>query len=181
MTPPDTLDLRSYVRTIADYPKPGIQFRDITTLLGSARAFRRAVDELVQPWAGSKIDKVAGVEARGFIIGGAIAHQVSAGFVPIRQKGKLPYETVRVAYSLEYGIDEMEMHKDGVAPGERVILVDDLIATGGTAEGAVKLLRNIGAEVLAACFIVDLPDLGGAEKIRKLGVPVRTLMAFEGH
>jgi adenine phosphoribosyltransferase len=181
MTPPDALDLSSYVRTIPDYPKKGVLFRDITTLLGSARAFRRAVDELVQPWAGSKIDKVAGIEARGFIIGGAIAHQVSAGFVPIRKKGKLPHETVRVAYSLEYGIDEMEMHKDGVAPGERVILVDDLIATGGTAEGAVKLLRNIGADVLAACFIVDLPDLGGAEKIRKLGVPVRTLMAFEGH
>jgi adenine phosphoribosyltransferase len=181
MTPSEPLDLRSYIRTIPNYPKPGIQFRDITTLLGSARAFRRAVDELVQPWAGSKIDKVAGIEARGFIIGGAIAHQVSAGFVPIRKKGKLPHDTVRVAYSLEYGIDEMEMHKDGVAPGERVILVDDLIATGGTAEGAVKLLRNIGADVLAACFIVDLPDLGGAEKIRKLGVPVRTLVKFEGH
>ena len=134
-----------------------------------------------EPWAGSKIDKVAGIEARGFIIGGAVAHQVSAGFVPIRKKGKLPYDTVRVAYSLEYGIDEMEMHKDGVARGERVILVDDLIATGGTAEGAVKLLRNIGAEVLAACFIVDLPDLGGADKIRKLGVPVRTLVGFSGH
>jgi adenine phosphoribosyltransferase len=178
---PEPLDLRSYVRTIPDYPRKGIQFRDITTLLGSARAFRRAVDELVQPWAGSKIDKVAGIEARGFIVGGAVAHQVSAGFVPIRKKGKLPHDTVRVAYSLEYGIDEMEMHRDGVAAGERVIIVDDLIATGGTAEGAVKLLRNIGAEVLAACFIVDLPDLGGAEKIRQLGVPVRTLIAFEGH
>jgi adenine phosphoribosyltransferase len=181
MTQLEPQDLRSYIRTIPDYPKPGIQFRDITTLLGSARAFRRAVDELVNPWAGSKIDKVAGIEARGFIIGGAVAHQVSAGFVPIRKKGKLPYETVRVAYSLEYGIDEMEMHKDGVGHGERVILVDDLVATGGTAEGAVKLLRNIGAEVLAACFIIDLPDLGGAEKIRNLGVPVRTLMTFEGH
>ncbi len=181
MTPSDTLDLRSTIRTIPDYPKPGIQFRDITTLLGNARAFRRAVDELVQPWAGSKIDKVAGIEARGFIIGGAIAHQVSAGFVPIRKKGKLPHDTVRIAYSLEYGIDEMEMHKDGVSKGERVILVDDLIATGGTAEGAVKLLQQRGAEVLAAVFIIDLPDLGGAAKIRKLGVPVRTLVQFEGH
>jgi adenine phosphoribosyltransferase len=181
MNPSDALDLRAAIRTIADYPKPGIMFRDITTLLGNARAFRRTVDELVNPWAGSKIDKVAGIEARGFIIGGAVAHQVSAGFVPIRKKGKLPYETVRVAYSLEYGIDEMEMHKDAVTKGERVILVDDLIATGGTAEGAVKLLRNMGAEVLAACFIVDLPELGGAAKLRALNVPVRTLVSFEGH
>jgi adenine phosphoribosyltransferase len=181
MNPPDALDLRASIRTIPDYPKPGIQFRDITTLLGNARAFRRAVDDLVNPWAGSKIDKVAGIEARGFILGGAVAHQVSAGFVPIRKKGKLPYETVRIAYSLEYGIDEMEMHSDAVRKGERVILVDDLIATGGTAEGAVKLLRNMGAEVLAACFIVDLPELGGAAKLRALGVPVRTLVSFEGH
>jgi len=175
------LDLKSSIRTIVDYPKPGIMFRDITTLLADARAFRRAVDELVQPWAGSKIDKVAGIEARGFILGGAIAHQVSAGFVPIRKKGKLPHNTVRIAYSLEYGIDEMEMHVDAIHPGERVILVDDLIATGGTAEGAVKLLRQIGANVVAACFIVDLPDLGGADKLRAMDVPVRTLMAFEGH
>ncbi len=174
-------DLRSAIRTIPDYPKPGIMFRDITTLLGNARAFRRAVDELVQPWAGSKIDKVAGIEARGFIIGGAVAHQVSAGFVPIRKKGKLPHKRVSIAYSLEYGLDEMEMHEDAVGKGERVVLVDDLIATGGTAEAAVKLLHKLGAEVLAACFIVDLPDLGGAEKLRKLNVPVRTLIAFEGH
>jgi adenine phosphoribosyltransferase len=174
-------DLRAAIRTIPDYPKPGILFRDITTLLGNARAFRRTVDELVQPWAGGKIDKVAGIEARGFILGGAVAHQVSAGFVPIRKKGKLPFKRVSIAYSLEYGIDEMEIHEDAVLAGDRVILVDDLIATGGTAEGAVKLLKQIGANVLAACFIVDLPDLGGAEKIRKLGVPVRTLVAFEGH
>src|SRR6187549_4270079 len=174
-------DLKSSIRTIADYPKPGIQFRDITTLLGDARAFRRAVDELVQPWAGMKIDKVAGIEARGFIIGGAVAHQVSAGFVPIRKKGKLPHQTVRMAYLLEYGSDEMEMHVDAVEKGDRVILVDDLIATGGTAEGAVKLLRQVGANVLAACFIIDLPDLGGADKLRAMDVPVRTLMAFEGH
>jgi adenine phosphoribosyltransferase len=174
-------DLKAAIRTIPDYPKAGIMFRDITTLLGNARAFRRAVDELVQPWAGSKIDKVAGMEARGFILGGAVAHQVSAGFVPIRKKGKLPHKRVSIAYSLEYGLDEMEMHEDAVARGERVILVDDLIATGGTAEGAVKLLRQMGAEVLAACFIVDLPELGGADKIRRLDVPVRTLVTFEGH
>ena len=174
-------DLRNSIRTIPDYPKPGIMFRDITTLLGNARAFRRAVDELVQPWAGMKIDKVAGIEARGFILGGAVAHQVSAGFIPIRKKGKLPHKRVSIAYSLEYGLDEMEMHEDAVQKGERVILVDDLIATGGTAEGAVKLLRQIGANILAACFIIDLPDLGGADKLRKLDVPVRTLMSFEGH
>src|SRR6187455_3463645 len=161
-------DLRGAIRSIPDYPKPGIIFRDITTLLGNPRAFRRAVDELVHPWAGSKIDKVAGIEARGFIIGGAVAHQLSAGFVPIRKRGKLPHETVRIAYSLEYGLDEMEMHRDAIKPGEKVILVDDLIATGGTAEGAVKLLRQIGANVLAACFIIDLPDLGGADKLRAM-------------
>src|SRR5258707_1897234 len=174
-------DLKATVRTIPDYPKPGILFRDITTLLADARAFRRSVDELVQPWAGNKIDKVAGIEARGFILGGAVAHQVSAGFVPIRKKGKLPYKAVSIGYSLEYGIDEMEIHEDGVLKGERVLLVDDLVATGGTAEAACKLLQQICANVLAACFIIDLPDLGGAEKIRKLGVPVRTLVSFEGH
>src|SRR5436305_13961877 len=136
-------DLKDSIRSIPDYPKPGIVFRDITTLLGNARAFRRAVDELVQPWAGMKIDKVAGIEARGFILGGAVAHQVSAGFVPIRKKGKLPYKRVTIGYSLEYGIDEMEMHEDAVGQGERVILVDDLIATGGTAEGAVQPLRQL--------------------------------------
>ena len=174
-------DLQSSIRAIPDYPKPGIVFRDITTLLGNARAFRRAVDELVQPWAGMKIDKVAGIEARGFILGGAVAHQVSAGFVPIRKKGKLPHKRVSIAYSLEYGLDEMEMHEDAVHRGERVILVDDLIATGGTAEGAVKLLRQLGAQVLACCFIIDLPDLGGAAKLRHLDVPVRTLISFAGH
>ena len=174
-------DLRDSIRSIPDYPKPGIMFRDITTLLGDARAFRRAIDELVQPWAGTKIDKVAGIEARGFILGGAVAHQLSAGFVPIRKKGKLPHDTVSIAYSLEYGIDEMEMHRDAVAPGERVILVDDLVATGGTAAAAVALLKRIGADVVASCFVIDLPDLGGAQKIRDLGVPVRTLMEFGGH
>src|SRR5215212_4207375 len=174
-------DLKAAVRTIPDYPKPGILFRDITTLLGEARAFRRAVDELVHPWAGSKIDKVAGIEARGFILGGAVAHQVSAGFVPIRKKGKLPHKRVSMAYALEYGQDEIEIHADALVAGERVVLVDDLIATGGTAEGAVKLLRQLGAAVLAACFIIDLPDLGGADKLRKMDVPVRTLISFGGH
>jgi len=174
-------DLRASIRTIPDYPKPGIMFRDITTLLGDARAFRRAVDELVHPYAGGKVDKIAGIEARGFILGGAVAHQLSAGFVPIRKKGKLPHQTVSVAYSLEYGVDEMEMHADAIGHEERVILVDDLIATGGTAIAAVNLLRRSGADIVGACFIVDLPDLGGAEKLRALDVDVRTLIGFEGH
>lgn len=175
------MNLADSIRAIPDYPKPGIIFRDITTLLGDARAFRRAVDELVQPFAGLKIAKIAGIEARGFILGGAVAHQLSAGFVPVRKKGKLPHETVSVTYELEYGTDEIEVHKDAVSPGERVLLVDDLIATGGTAEGAVNLLSQLGAEVVAACFIVDLPDLGGADRVRRLGVPVRTLVSFGGH
>jgi adenine phosphoribosyltransferase len=174
-------DLKASIRTIPDYPKPGIQFRDITTLLGDARAFRRAVDELVHPYAGGKVDKIAGIEARGFILGGAVAHQLSAGFVPIRKKGKLPHQTVSIAYSLEYGVDEMEMHADAIGQEERVILVDDLIATGGTATAAVNLLQRIGAAIVGACFIIDLPDLGGADKLRALGVEVRTLMSFEGH
>ncbi|MDO9414806.1 adenine phosphoribosyltransferase [Pararhizobium sp.] len=174
-------ELIASIRNIPDYPKPGIMFRDITTLLGNPRAFRRAIDELVHPFAGTKIDKSAGIEARGFIIGGAIAHQLSAGFVPIRKKGKLPHDTVRIAYSLEYGVDEMEMHRDAIKPGEKIVLVDDLIATGGTAEGAVKLLRQMGADIVAACFVIDLPELGGRAKLEALGVEVRTLIEFAGH
>jgi adenine phosphoribosyltransferase len=175
------LNLAEIIRTIPDYPKPGIMFRDITTLLGDARAFRRAVDELVQPFAGMKTDKVAGIEARGFILGGAVAHQLSAGFVPLRKKGKLPHRTRAVEYALEYGSAAMEMHLDAVKPGERVMLVDDLIATGGTAVAALQLLKDAGAEIIAAVFVVDLPELGGAAKLRAAGVPVRTLVAFEGH
>ena len=175
------MDLAAAIRTIPDYPKPGIMFRDITTLLGDAKAFRRAVDELVQPFAGQKVDKVAGIEARGFILGGAVAHQLSAGFVPLRKKGKLPHKTVSVAYALEYGEDAIEMHLDACKRGEKVMLVDDLIATGGTAMAALKLLRDAGADVIAAAFVVDLPELGGADKLRGMGIPVSTLVAFEGH
>lgn len=169
------------IRTIPDYPKPGIQFRDITTLLGDARAFRRAVDELVQPFAGRKIDKVAGIEARGFILGGAVAHQLSAGFLPVRKKGKLPAATLRQTYALEYGEDEVEIHVDALKAGETVLVVDDLIATGGTAEAAIKLLRRAQADVIGAAFVIDLPDLGGAKRIEALGVPVQSLVAFAGH
>ena len=174
-------DIRRYIRTIPDYPKPGILFRDITTLLANLHGFRAAVDELAWPFLKGDVDYVAGIEARGFILGGAVAHQLSAGFVPIRKKGKLPHTTVRIAYSLEYGVDEMEIHTDAIGQMERVILIDDLVATGGTAVAAVNLLRQIGADVVAACFVIDLPDLGGADKLRALDVNVRTLMSFEGH
>jgi adenine phosphoribosyltransferase len=173
-------EIRDAIRTIPDYPRPGVMFRDITTLLGNARAFGLVVDHLARPWHGVQVDRVAGIEARGFILGGAIAHELRAGFVPLRKKGKLPHATVRVAYSLEYGLDEMEIHRDAVAPGERIVLVDDLLATGGTAEAAVKLLRSLGAHILAACFIVELPELGGAQRLATLEVPVRTLVAFRG-
>ncbi|MEN0040394.1 MAG: adenine phosphoribosyltransferase [Pseudomonadota bacterium] len=175
-----TRELDKAIRAIPDYPKSGIVFRDITTLLGNPRAFRRAVDALVHPYIGTNLAQIAGIEARGFILGGAIAHQLTAGFVPIRKKGKLPGKKVNIAYSLEYGVDEMEMHSDALQEGDRVLLVDDLIATGGTAEAAVKLLRELGAEVVAACFVIDLPDLGGRAKLEAMGVPVRTLIAFDG-
>lgn len=175
------MNLADHIRTIPDHPKPGILFRDVTTLFADARAFRRAVDELVQPLAGRKIDKVAGAEARGFILGGAVAHQLSAGFVPLRKQGKLPHRTHAVEYALEYGTDTIEMHHDAVEPGERVLFVDDLIATGGTAVAAVDLLRRGGAEVIAAAFVIDLPDLGGADRLRALDVPVTALVSFPGH
>jgi adenine phosphoribosyltransferase len=173
--------IKDAIRTIPDYPRPGIMFRDITTLLGNAQVYRKTVELLVEPWRQEKVDRVAGIEARGFILGGVVAHELTAGFVPIRKRGKLPHTTVRVAYSLEYGLDEMEMHRDAVAAGERIILVDDLIATGGTATAAVKLLRSLGAQILAACFIIDLPDLGGSARLAALEVPVRSLVAFPGH
>jgi adenine phosphoribosyltransferase len=174
------VNLADHIRTVPDFPEPGIQFRDVTPLFGDARAFRRAVDELVQPLAGAKVDKVAGAEARGFVLGGAVAHQLSAGFIPLRKRGKLPHQTIAVEYALEYGQDSLEMHHDAVEPGERVLFVDDLIATGGTAEAAVRLLRQGGAEVVAASFVIDLPDLGGAERLRALGLTVTALTSFSG-
>jgi adenine phosphoribosyltransferase len=174
-------ELRAAIRTIPDYPQPGVMFRDITTLLGDARAFHSVVELLARPWLAAGVNRIAGIEARGFILGGALAARLGAGFVPIRKKGKLPHATVRVAYSLEYGLDEMEMHRDAVGAGEDIILVDDLVATGGTAAGAVQLLRSLGARVLAGCFIIDLPDLGGSAKLAALGVPVTALVSFHGH
>ena len=173
--------LRNHIRTVPDWPAPGVQFRDITPLLQNPKVFRVLIDAFVHRYMDLRPDVVAGLDARGFILGAVVAYELNVGFVPIRKKGKLPHTTVSMAYALEYGTDEIEIHVDAVRPGDKVLLVDDLIATGGTAEGAVKLLRQAGAKVVAACFIIDLPDLGGADKIRNLGVPVRTLIAFDGH
>jgi len=172
--------VKDFIRTIPDFPKPGIQFRDVTTLFNDAQGFRMAVDQLLHPYAGAQIDKVAGLEARGFILGGAVAHQLAKGFVPIRKKGKLPGKTIEQAYQLEYGEAVMELHDDALQPGERVLLVDDLLATGGTAEAGIRLIEKLGAEVIACAFVIDLPDLGGRALLEKLGVPVHALCAFEG-
>lgn len=174
-------EFKSVIRSIPDYPKPGIVFRDITTLLGNAGAFRTAVDELVQPYRGVRIDRVAGIEARGFILGGAVAHQLSVGFVPVRKKGKLPWKVLGEDYDLEYGNDRVEIHADAVNSGDHILVVDDLIATGGTCFAAIRLLERAGARVIGCSFVIDLPDLGGADKIRALGKDVKTLVTFEGH
>ncbi len=173
-------DIKDYIRTIPDFPHKGIMFRDVTTLFADARGFRTAIDQLLFPYAGERIDKVAGLEARGFILGGAIAHQLSVGFVPIRKKGKLPGSTIEQEYKLEYGEAVMEMHDDVLQPGERILLVDDLLATGGTAEAGIRLIERAGAEVVGCAFIIDLPDLGGAARLKKLGMKVHALCAFEG-
>ncbi len=155
-------------------------FRDITTLWQDAAGLRTAIDQLVWPYAGVRIDKVAGIEARGFVLGGALAHQLSVGFVPVRKKGKLPAETIGEEYDLEYGTDTVEIHTDAIKQGENILIVDDLIATGGTAEAAIKLIRRSGGTVVGACFVIDLPDLGGRQKVEDLGVNVRTLCEYEG-
>ena len=174
-------DLRELIRTIPDYPKPGIMFRDITTLLGHAEGFRETIHAFTARYADRAIDKVAGIEARGFILGGAIAHHLGAGFVPIRKRGKLPWQTVGSDYELEYGSDRVEMHRDAIHPGERVLLVDDLIATGGTAAASIDLITQVRGQLLEACFVIDLPELGGRKRIEQLGHTVFTLVAFEGH
>lgn len=175
------MDLRSVIRTIPDHPRPGILFRDITPLLGNAEAFAAAVEALAAPFADAGIEQVAAIEARGFVFGGAVAVRLGCGFIPLRKAGKLPHQTIAVEYALEYGADRVEMHVDACAPGQRVLLVDDLIATGGTAEAGLQLVRRAGAEVVAAAFVIDLPDLGGAERIRGHHVPVHSLLAFPGH
>ena len=174
------MSIESLIRTIPDYPKAGIMFRDITTLLADPRGFRATVNELVNRYTGMGIDKVAAIEARGFIFGAPIAHQLGVGFVPVRKQGKLPGDTIVHHYDLEYGTDTIEMHTDGVATGERVLLVDDLIATGGTAEAAVALIEKSGGVLVECCFIIDLPDAGGRARLRKNGRAVHALCAFEG-
>jgi adenine phosphoribosyltransferase len=176
----DALDLRELVRTIPDYPKPGIMFRDITTLLGDAKGLTACIEQMAAPFADKGIEAVAGIEARGFILGGAVADRLNCGFVPIRKKGKLPAKAIGQDYELEYGVDVIEIHEDGVRQGEKVLLVDDLIATGGTAEAGVKLLRKLGANLVGAAFVIDLPDLKGRERIEALGLPCHVLIEFEG-
>lgn len=174
-------DLKALIRTIPDYPKPGIMFRDVTTLLGDAKGLKVAIDAMVAPYLGKGIDAVAGIEARGFILGGAVAEKLGCGFVPVRKKGKLPWKTIGQEYTLEYGVDVIEMHEDAVAPGAKVLIVDDLIATGGTAEAAAKLIRRSGGEVVGATFIIDLPELGGVALLKRHGIASHALVAFEGH
>lgn len=175
------MDLRQAIRTIPDYPKPGVMFRDITTLLGDAAAFGHAVDALAKTFDHDHVDMVAGIEARGFILGGAVARAIEVGFTPVRKRGKLPHETLIEEYELEYGSDAVEIHVDAVPRGARVLIVDDLVATGGTAEAAIKLFRKAGAEVVGCAFVVDLPELGGMARLRALGVEVRALVDFPGH
>ena len=172
--------VQDYIRTIPDFPHEGIMFRDVTTLFADPRGFRIAIDQLLHPYAGEAIDKVVGLEARGFILGGAIAHQLSVGFVPIRKKGKLPGRTIAQDYTLEYGTATMEVHDDALQAGEKILLVDDLLATGGTAEAGIKLIERLGGEVVGCAFVVDLPDLGGRKKLEALGMNVHALSAFEG-
>ena len=174
-------DLKDLIRTIPDYPKPGIMFRDVTTLLGDAQGFKAAIARMAEPFRVQPVDAVAGIEARGFILGGAIADRLGCGFVPIRKKGKLPWKTIGQEYTLEYGVDIIEIHEDAIRTGERILIVDDLIATGGTAEAAAKLVQRSGGTIVGATFIIDLPDLGGMKRVQSHGIDCHALMAFEGH
>jgi len=177
---PPVKTVKDYIRTIVDFPHEGIMFRDVTTLFADPRGFRMAVDQLLHPYSGLHFDKVVGLEARGFILGGAVAHQLSAGFVPIRKKGKLPGAVISEDYTLEYGEAVVEIHDDAIQPGERVLVVDDLLATGGTAEAGIKLVERLGGEIIGCAFIIDLPDLGGRKKLHGMGMDVHALCAFDG-
>lgn len=174
-------DLKALIRTIPDYPKPGIMFRDVTTLLANPDGLKSAIARMAAPYEDRKIDAVAGIEARGFILGGAVADRLGCGFIPIRKKGKLPWKTIGQEYALEYGVDVIEIHEDALARGSRILIVDDLIATGGTAEAAAKLIRRSGGEVVGATFIIDLPELGGVARLKDHGIDSHALIAFEGH
>jgi adenine phosphoribosyltransferase len=177
---PNARTVKDYIRTIVDFPHEGILFRDVTTLFADARGFRMAIDQMLHPYAGERIDKVVGLEARGFILGGAIAHQLSVGFVPIRKKGKLPGRTISQDYKLEYGEAIVEIHDDAIRAGEKILLVDDLLATGGTAAAGIRLIGRLGGEIVSCAFIIDLPDLGGRKVLEAMGMDVHALCAFEG-
>jgi adenine phosphoribosyltransferase len=177
---PPKKSVEDYIRTIPDFPHKGIMFRDVTTLFSDPRGFRICIDQLLSPYAGMRIDKVVGLEARGFILGGAVAHQLSVGFVPIRKKGKLPGKTIEQAYQLEYGEAVMELHDDAILPGEKILVVDDLLATGGTCEASIKLIERLGGEIISAAFVVDLPELGGRERLEKMGIDLHWLCEFQG-
>ncbi len=172
--------VKDYIRTIVDFPHEGIMFRDVTTLFADPRGFRMAIDQMLHPYAGMQIDKVVGLEARGFILGGAIAHQLTVGFVPIRKKGKLPGAVISEAYTLEYGEAVMEIHDDAIKAGERILVVDDLLATGGTAAAGIKLIERLGGEIVSTSFIIDLPELGGRKVLEDMGMDVHVLCEFEG-
>lgn len=174
------MDIKSLIRTIPDYPKPGVQFRDITTLLKDATGLRHVVDALVARYAGAEVDKVVGIESRGFIVGAAVAYELGVGFVPVRKKGKLPSEVLGHDYALEYGTDRVEIHSDAISPNENILLLDDLIATGGTAEAAAVLIEKLGGNLIECAFIIGLPDLGGEQKLRTLGYKTFSLCEFEG-
>lgn len=174
------MKIEDYIRTIPDFPHEGIMFRDVSTLFNDPRGFRMAIDLLLHPFTGQRIDHVAGIEARGFILGGAIAHQLSVGFIPIRKKGKLPWKTLEQEYTLEYGEATVEVHEDSAKPGDKVLIVDDLLATGGTAEAGIKLIRRLGAEVVGCAFVVDLPDLGGQARLKAIEAPVHALCSYPG-
>jgi adenine phosphoribosyltransferase len=173
--------IRAHIRTVPDWPEPGVQFRDITPLLSTPRVFRVLIDEFVHRYFDPRPDVIAGLDARGFIIGSVVAYELNLGFVPIRKKGKLPYTTVQESYELEYGSATVEMHTDAVKPGDRVVLIDDLIATGGTMMAGRRLLERLGATVVEGAAIVDLPELGGSARLRDSGLPFFTLVDFSGH
>ena len=173
--------VKDYIRTIPDFPHAGIMFRDVTTLFDDPDGFQLAIKQLVAPYLGQKIDKVAGLEARGFILGGAVAYHLGCGFVPIRKQGKLPGSVISQKYTLEYGQAVLELHEDAIEAGETVLVVDDLLATGGTAEAGVKLIERLGGDVTACAFVIDLPELGGSQKLQAMGLPLHSLCSFEGH
>ena len=174
------MPIKSRIRTIAHYPKPGVMFRDITTLLKDPTGFHKTIDEFLVRYKGQKFDKVVGIESRGFIIGSVLAYELGLGFVPVRKKGKLPAETVGHDYELEYGTDRVEIHVDAIAKGDRILLVDDLIATGGTAQAACTLIESMGGRIVECCFVIDLPDLGGRKRLEDRGHKVFALCEFAG-